>query len=766
MNFVRLKEMWYEIFIAGFLLANLWLVSSNDHPSVNDEISTIRQRVLQSMVWPANQTIPSITRNAILFAQTLNETCYWSDIDYRDRSVVVWKTEQHMFRITTMLQALTVPGSTVSNNTQLRSAIHCALNVWLINDWQNPNWYFNQIGIPLQVTSQLLMLGDNVTSFEMEKIQEISYRAAWWNGGGQTTGANLVWMIQVQLYRSLATNNLTGIQQGFNRMWRDIAIARPTEVGVQSDWSYHFHGSQIQSASYGALWVMDIFSFFLCSYQTRYAPNSEQLLIFAQFLTEGDAWMIVGYEWDSHVAGRGLSTPNAHFSCGFNRNSIRFLAQFIQNDSIRLNLNHFADRLDGKPNATLLIGNRHFYTSDYEVHRRANWTAGIKLQSIRTQPTECINGENQKAEHIGQGTLNLFTTNTNDYDYIFPLLDWQAINGITVEHSIPLEPCTHGTFDWIRLSFVGGVSDSQYGLAVMDTASHNLTAQRSWHFYDDAIIALATNLTLTTPTIAWTTLASRVLTVGQISVGFFNSTIVTFSDGNYSFPYVEHNISNVQWIHVGGSNIGYLLQKQGLYSEVGISLGRKTGNYDTIGPFNYTVTERLLTVWIDHGQGPYTLDYNYVIVPNISLEMMPTVIQQYDDEGIFSCISTNHQFHGVMWPRLKRASFVLWDNITTIFFCNSSLFQLTIQMSDAGAYLFSETTTNFTFTASHPTRLNGTVSIILDRIGSGQGCSTIWSNETNGHTNMTVELPTLSEEKGASVSVTCKKSFPRNTIVM
>jgi chondroitin AC lyase len=748
--------MWYRVFIALILFPHFLFASWSAHQSVNDDITVIRQRVLQSMIWPVSGAIPSVIRNALLFAQTLNNSCYWSDIDYRDQSVVVWKTEQHMFRITTMIQALTVPGSSVHNNTKLISAIHCALNVWLINDWRNPNWYFNQIGIPLQATSQLLMLGDNVTSFEIEKIKEISYRAAWWNGGGQTTGANLVWMIQVQIYRSLATNNVTGIVQGFGRMWKDITVVSLTEVGIQFDWSYHFHGSQIQSASYGALWVMDIFSFFLCSYKTQYGPNAEQLLIFAKFLTEGDAWMIIGYAWDWHVAGRGLSTPNQHFSCGFNRDSIRFLAQFIDIDSIRIELNNFADRLDGKPNATSLIGNKHFYTSDFQIHRRVNWAMGIKLQSIRTQPTECINGENQKAEHVGQGTLNLFTTNTNDYNYIFPLLDWHAINGITVEVDIPIEPCNHGTFDWKKLTFVGGVSDGHYGLAMMDTATHNLTAQRSWHFYDDAIIALATNLTLTTPTTAWTTLASRLLTMGQISIGFFNSTIVTFSDGNYSFPYIQNRSSNVQWIHVGGTNIGYLLQMQGLYSELGINLGTKTGNYDTIGPFNYTVTERLLTIWINHGQGPYKLDYNYMIVPNVSLEMMPTVIKQYDEEQIFSCISTNNQFHGTMWPALKRASFILWDNITTIFSCNSSSFQLTIQVTDAGAYLFSETTTDFTITASHPIRLNGKMNIAVDRIGYGDGC-TVWSYESQSYTNMTLTLPTSSELQGASVNMTCKK---------
>jgi chondroitin AC lyase len=602
----------------------------------------------------------------------------------------------------------------------------------------------------------LLMLGNLITSFEIEKIKEISYRAAWWNGGGQTTGANLIWMIQIQLYRSLSTSNITGIEQGFSRMWKDIVVVSLDKEGVQNDWSYHFHGSQLQSASYGALWVMDIFSFYLCSYKTQYAPNAEQLLIFAQFLTKGNAWMIIGYEWDWLTAGRGLSTPFKHFSAGFNRDSIRFLAQFIQIDSIRIELNNFADRLDDRQNATRLIGNKHFYTSDYQVHHRSNWTSAIKMQSIRTLPTECINGENQKAEHVGQGTLNLFTTNTNDYDYIFPLLDWQAINGITVEHDIPLEPCVHGTFDLKKSSFVGGVSDGQYGLAFMDTASHNLTAKRSWHFYDDAIIELATNLTLTTPTTAWTTLASRLLTTGQITIGFFNSSVISVSDGNYSFSYNQSKMSNVQWIYIGETGIGYLLQIQKQYAILGIEIGIKTGNYDTIGPFSYTVSERMLTIWINHGLGPYILDYGYFILPNVSLESIPTLIKQYDEEQIFSCISTNKLFHGTMWPSLKRASFVLWDNITTTFSCQSSLFNVTVQLSDAGAYLFSETTTDFTIAASHPIRVNGTVKVTVDRVGDGDGCN-IWSHGNVFNTNVTVIIPSSAEQLGASVNITCKK---------
>lgn len=288
------------------------------------------------------------------------------------------------------------------------------------------------------------------------------------------------------------------------------------------------------------------------------------------------------------------------------------------------------------------------------------------------------------------------------------------------------------------------------------SATHNLTARRSWHFYDDAIIALATNLTLTTPTTAWTTLASQILSIGQITVGFFNSTIITLNNGNYSFPYIQNKTSNVQWIHVGDSNIGYLLQLQQQYDSVGIQLGVKSGSYNEISPFKVNVTERLLTLYINHGLGPYILDYNYMILPNVSPESMPTLTKKYEEEQVFACISTNNLFHGTMWPTLKRAAFVLWANVTTIFSCKSPTFNLAVTLPFAGAYLFSETDSNFTLTASNPRSYIGYLNVTVDRVGYDDGC-TVSSDIDATNTNVALMLPTPRKLQGASVNVTCKK---------
>ena len=443
------------------LFLSVLLISDIYTSTLDDDIDTIRQRVLEIGIWPTIENITEIVQTALSYSVTLNSSCYWPDINYTDQSPELWSTVIHIYRITTMLQALTVNGSTIKNDPKISAQVHCALNVWLTNDWQNPNWYANQIRVPLQTTSQLLMLGENATEFEIEKIEEMSFRAAWWLHRATDVGANLLWMIQIEIYRSLATKNRTGIDQGFPRMWDDVTIASIGDVGVQQDWSYHFHGRQLLTGTYGVVWINNVLLFLLCSDQTQYQPDEHVMLLAVDFLIEGAAWMIMTSEWDWHVAGRSICKLDNGFPHSLATTWIRMIAERIKTMETKIELINFADRLDNQSNATLLIGNRHFYLSDYQVHRRANWIFTIKMQSIRTTPVECLNGDNLKDEHGGQGVLNLYRIGVNDYTAIFPIIDWQALNGITVEHDIPLEPCVDGDFHRKSLPFVGGVSDGQ-----------------------------------------------------------------------------------------------------------------------------------------------------------------------------------------------------------------------------------------------------------------------------------------------------------------
>lgn len=118
-----------SIFVVGILLLSLFSTSSNCASTPNDDIATIRQRVLEVGIWPTAENISKAVQDALSYSQTLNSSCYWPDIDYNDKRLEAWLTATHMYRITTMLQATTVNGSTIKNDPKIMAQVHCALNV-------------------------------------------------------------------------------------------------------------------------------------------------------------------------------------------------------------------------------------------------------------------------------------------------------------------------------------------------------------------------------------------------------------------------------------------------------------------------------------------------------------------------------------------------------------------------------------------------------------------------------------------------------------
>ena len=727
------------------------------------------------MLWPNKDQLPSILSQALGNLSVLNQTtCTWPDLDYSTRGRENWDPVLHMFRVSTMTAALTVPGG-LKEHRQLASAVHCALGVWIREDWQNPNWWWNYIQDPLIATGVMLMLGvDRMTEHEIDAIVNMSYRANWWIRDWKG-GANLVWELQVQLYRALATSNYSAVDQAFQLMWETVQVQNLSTMGIQTDWSYHFHGPQLLSAAYGDAWATNILHFHLATRATRYALPKDRVETFGRFLTHGDAWFTMGSVWTWGIIGRVIDRGvHVWYTHLFPSDQLRALALDVTNDTTAGALREYADRLEHRHDSPPLVGNRHFYTSDFQVHRRANWTAALKMHSVRTIASECYNGENLKGEHIGDGVLNLYTRDAQygggeEYENIFALLDWQAINGITVEADTPLIACgKDGRFAVAKTAFVGGVSDGQYGVAVMDTATHHLTSKRTWHFYDDYIIALANAIEDPTSALLQTTLVSRLLpplgtAAGTLTVQWSNGTRAVLPDGVYQFSYDQ---PRVLWFHADGTAWTALDQ----YETLLIDCRNKTGNVNQLGPWDYQMTSRMLTASIVHGRGPTTtpFTYKYMIMPNKTVGDILDEWEIYSglakDAGVFSYgknDNTSMNLHGTCDMFLGRASVVLFDqasNNNTNAYFNCSDLGLSVYMPQAGGILFHEDARSFTITAAHPTVAAGTFVVEINRpsvVTGGCSVSNRWGS-VNG-TRVLLKLPGTRELLGKSVSVNCKK---------
>ena len=728
-------------------------------PQDDDDLIIVRENVRRIMLWPASDQLPAVLAQATANLTALNlTTCQWTDLNYTTRGPENWDPVLHMFRIATMTAALTVPGG-LANDTKLSSAIHCALNVWIKQDWQNPNWWWNYIQDPLIATGIMLMLGvERMTPDEIEAIVNISYRANWWikDWGG---GANLVWELQVQLYRSLATSNYSAVAQAFELMWQTVQVQNLSSMGIQSDWSYHFHGPQLLSAAYGDAWATNILHFHLATRGTQYALVQERLETFGRFLVNGDAWFTMGSVWTWGIIGRVIDRGvHVWYTHLFPSDQLRQLAMDMRDQRTAVALRDYAGRLEHEHRSVALVGNRHFYTSDFQVHRRANWTAALKMHSIRTIATECDNNENLKGEHIGDGVLNLYTRDAQygggeEYENIFALLDWQAVNGITVEAETPLINCSAGSLIVRKAAFVGGVSDGSYGAAMMDTATHNLTAKRTWHFYDDHIIALGNQIEDNTTALLQTTLASRLLAAGDtLTVQWSNGTRTALSDGVYSFPYSEPRIV---WFHADGTAWGVFEEYQSLV----IDCRNRTGNVREFGPWDFQMTGRLLTAKIVHGRGPTKegFSHKYIIVPNITLEDITTLWEHY--RMVANNAVASASLHGTCDPSVRRATLLLFDEASNNTYYNCLDMSLSMRMEQAGGVLFYENSDSFTLTASHPTLAEGIIAVDINRASTmSPECTSTNRWRSSRGTRVLLKLPGNPELLGQSVSVICKKN--------
>ena len=59
---------------------------------------------------------------------------------------------------------------------------------------------------------------------------------------------------------------------------------------------------------------------------------------------------------------------------------------------------------------TPIEGNRHFWDSDYHVHRRAGWMATVRMYSTRTIAARCVNNQGKRNSHEADGVTNLYLT--------------------------------------------------------------------------------------------------------------------------------------------------------------------------------------------------------------------------------------------------------------------------------------------------------------------------------------------------------------------
>jgi len=671
------------------------------------------------------------------------------------------------------VQALTTPGSAVFEEPSWMEKMHCALGAWIFRAprFVNPNWWYVWIGEEVDLQSMFLLLGANrSTAAEQQALTAFSYSSAWWlnDWGG---GDNLSDMLRVQLYRGIATNNLTAVAQSFGVTWNTSIVGHVTDgyEGVCDDWSYHFHSGQILNSAYGAGWVSTMLEAINITAGTQWEIPPSATAVLARFLVEGNLALTFGRRWDFGTQGRGIDRPGTSFGWPFASLYLRGLAAMAAAQPWAAGLQAFAGMQEGRlPHPPLPPTSKHFWTVDFYSHKRPSWGATFKGYGDnglwQVIGNECDNDENIIGEYTGAGLVNVYSSGELDsaesYQDIFPLWDFVRMNGVSAEARQPLT-CSSKTGDvWPvkNTAFVGGASDGESGVVAHDMHIHNLTGQRSFFFMDDALLALAGNLTNAPSSLpVRTALVSRLLPDpardaqrGRVAIAFTNGTFVaSLPDGAYAFP-----AGSVAWVNGGGVGVLPLSMAAAPPAALALELSQKSGNYNTIGPFHGEVTGRLFTAIREHGALPTAGAYAYALTPNRTAAEMPALAAS---RAGLQCITLTPALHAAATAASGGGgstllSGVVWGGAGAAEYpgCPALGLGAVAVQGGEGIFVVRWNSTHVTATVSHPALYAaGGVRTVLQAktlVPDSQGCS---------NAAITLTLPPKGPLMGASVSVGC-----------
>ena len=390
----------------------------------------------------------------------------WPDINYADTRRSGWEPKIHTERALELAKVYKSKSSKFFGDPDVRRAIHSALAYWFSAKPKSLNWWNNEIGVPKTLGNLFILIEDELSPAEMSGAIEVMSAARF-----RMTGQNKVWLAGNILTRALLQNDSALVRQARDTIASEICLGRAE--GIKPDWSFHQHGPQQQFGNYGLSFVSGM-SFFARLFRgTSMSFDQAQMDILSNLINKGYRWVIWNRMMDVSSLGRQLF-HNAQIHKGY-------ALSFVAAD---LGIDGFARM------GNTLTGHRHFFDSDFAVHRAKNWMCTVKMSSARVIGTERVNEDNIQGYYLGDGATYYYVDGT-EYLNVFPFWDWRKIPGVTAyeDNGTPL-PDIRKNKSRNRSAMVGGLEANGSGMAAMDFDRDGLKARKAWVMTDSIVVCL------------------------------------------------------------------------------------------------------------------------------------------------------------------------------------------------------------------------------------------------------------------------------------
>lgn len=516
----------------------------------------------------------------------------WPSIDYQNTQRGNWPVLQHLRNLHPIVALYKTKGNKFYGKKQVSKQIHLALNYWLINDFKSNNWWYPQIGTPQALAPLLILMENELSEQQLQQAMVLLNRSKI-----GMTGQNKVWLSANVLMRSMLAKDIAGVQVASSSIREELRVGM--REGIQPDWSYQQHGTQLQFGNYGLHYIEDMTQWIAIFSQSPFAFDSNKMAILRNYILNGLQWVVWKDAMDISACGRQLFIDEPVRK---KEKLLYYVSKMQKLDSAH------ADAYKKLFDFNNTIGNRHFYRTDFQVQRTKDYYFSVKMCSRRVLGAESCNDENMLGYYMGDGVALLYQSE-KEYENIFPFWDWKKIPGTTLSQDTAALPVLTAWGYSIQSDFVGGVSDNKNGIAVMQYNRDNVKANKSWFMFNDMVVCLGSNINST-----------RGFTVATTAnQSFLNGDVIIGTANGERMGAALEVLESPQWIlH---DNVGYIFPKGG---SVHLEAQTVTGAWNKVVGY-YSAEEKqtnIFKLWVDNGVNPVAGKYAYILVPNATKQKM------------------------------------------------------------------------------------------------------------------------------------------------
>ncbi|NLD87418.1 MAG: hypothetical protein GX633_04085, partial [Clostridiales bacterium] len=355
---------------------------------------------------------------------------YFKDLDYYDQTVGGWSASFHLSRLYEIYLSRYSESQDVFEDKSFLDDYISALDFWLDNDFQNPNWWRMEIGIPGQLAKLCLLLGDRLSPDRRQKACEIVSRSSVSHNSRalKWTGANLLWAVRCTIYYAMLSGEKALIKPCTTRLAEEIVIAEGSNEGIKPDFSFYQHGPQLYSCGYGRSFTLELSQLVYILSGTEYTLPPDKLELFQSFVLEGQRYFVHGRSIDYLAAGREISRENCMSSESF----LDALWCMLKSEgySRKAELREFYDAII--TNKDNFSGTKYFPSSYFLSHKTGSRHYSVKGCHSKFRGTEWgCGGENRLGYLHGCGANTCYLSDGLEYHNIAPFWKYDSLPGVT-----------------------------------------------------------------------------------------------------------------------------------------------------------------------------------------------------------------------------------------------------------------------------------------------------------------------------------------------